>query len=236
MVKIEVNKIYNKDFRGGLKNIAEDYVIITDPPYNIKYEYDEYPDNLTDEEYIQLISNFKDKPLAIIHYPEESMKYFVPALGVPDEVGIWAYNSNLPNRHSRLINYYNLKPDYNAVKQPYKNPDDKRIQERIKQGHTGARSYDWFTDIQLEKNVSKTEYNHPCPVPMELMERIILLTTKEGDLVVDPFMGSGTTAIACIKNNRRYIGFELSENYYNMANERIKKFQETFIEQRKLDI
>lgn len=218
-----INKVIKGDFRELINDIEGDFTVITDPPYNIGYEYDEYKDKLTDEDYIELISEFKDTPLVIIHYPEESMKYFVPALGVPNEVNVWAYNSNLPSRHHRLINYYNTKPDYNKVKQPYKNPNDSRIKKRIKEGHIGARSYDWFIDINMVKNVSKKDYPHPCPVPVALMERIILLTTEEGDLVVDPFAGIGTTGIACKNTNRRFIGFELSDNYTKLANERIKK-------------
>ena len=214
-------RVENLDFRKGLYELEDDFTVITDPPYNINYEYNEYNDNLTDEEYIELISNFKGLKLAIIHYPEEAMKYFVPALGVPDEVNVWAYNSNLPGRQSRLVNYYNLQPDYRKVLQPYKNPNDKRIKERIARGITGARSYDWFTDIQLVKNVSKSEHPHPCPVPVELMERIIKLTTNEGDLVVDPFAGSGSTGVACVNTNRRFIGFEIDTLYADMANERI---------------
>ena len=211
----------NLDFRKGLYKLEDNFTIITDPPYNINYGYNEYDDNLTDEEYVELISNFKGLKLAIIHYPEESMKYFVPALGVPDEVNVWAYNSNLPARHSRLINYYNVQPDYRKVTQPYKNPNDKRIRERIARGITGARSYDWFSDIQLVKNVSKSKHPHPCPVPVELMERIIKLTTNEGDLVVDPFAGSGSTGVACKNTGRNFIGMELDEKYFKIAKDRI---------------
>lgn len=223
---MEINKIYNEDFRSKLSDINEDFIIITDPPYNIGFKYNSYSDNLPDEEYIELIANFKNHKLAIIHYPEETMKYFVPALGVPDEVNVWAYNSNLPGRHSRLINYYNTKPDYNKVLQSYKNPNDKRVKAQIEKGRKGVRSYDWFSDIQLVKNVSKKKYNHPCPVPVKLMERIILLTTNEGDLVVDPFMGSGTTGIACQNTNRNFIGFELDETYFNIAKERLENNKE----------
>lgn len=230
------NNIYNEDFRNGLDKIDEEYIIITDPPYNIGFEYENYQDDLSECEYIDLIGNFKGKKLSIIHYPEETMKYFVPALGVPNEVGVWCYNSNLPNRHSRLINYYNVKPNLNNVKQPYKNPNDKRIQKRIQSGISGARSYDWFNDIQLVKNVEKDVYNHPCPVPVELIERIILLTTKEGDLVVDPFMGSGTTAIACLKTNRRYIGFELSKEYYETSIKRINEHININNEEKQLSV
>ena len=218
---MQLIEMKNKDFRDVMYEIEEDFIVVTDPPYNIGYEYNEYPDDLSTSDYIDLIGNLKGKRTAIIHYPEESMKYFVPALGVPDEVNVWAYNSNLPNRHHRLINYYNLKPDYTKVLQPYKNPNDKRIKERIARGIKGARSYDWFSDINLVKNVSKVDFNHPCPVPVELMERIIKLISEEGDLIFDPFAGSGTTAIACMNTNRRFIGAEIDTLYFDMANERI---------------
>ena len=227
---VEIIIIHNRDFREtleeDLEKIKGNKVIITDPPYNIGYEYNQYKDDLTEEEYQLLISHFKGHPLAIIHYPEETMKYFVPALGVPDEVNVWAYNSNLPSRHHRLINYYHVLPDYNKVKQPYKNPNDKRIRERIKNGSKGARSYDWFSDIQMVKNVSKGDYPHPCPVPVELMERIIKLTTNEGDTIIDPFMGSGTTGIACLNTNRNFIGYEIDGLYFNMADERLHKHKQ----------
>lgn len=213
--------IVHGDFRSFMQDIPGGFVVVTDPPYNIKYKYDSYSDNLSDEEYIELISSFRGLKTAIIHYPEETMRYFVPALGVPDEVNVWAYNSNLPSRHHRLINYYGLKPDYTKVLQPYKNPNDSRIRKRIAAGIEGARSYDWFSDIQMVKNVSKDKYNHPCPVPVELMERIIKLTTEEGDLIVDPFTGSGTTAIACMNTNRRFVGFEVSKAYVDMARARV---------------
>lgn len=217
----ELIQINNMDFRDDIHNLEGDFTVITDPPYNISYKYNEYGDNLDDSAYIDMIKELGRYPLAIIHYPEETMKYFVPALGVPDEVNVWAYNSNLPGRQSRLINYYNIKPDYNKVLQPYKNPTDKRIKAQIAKGRTGVRSYDWFSDIQLVKNVSKLDFNHPCPVPVKLMERIILLTTSEGDLIVDPFMGSGTTAIACMNTNRRFVGYEIDTFYSDMANERV---------------
>ena len=225
-------KLYNEDFRNHLYNLDGDFTIVTDPPYNINFNYNEYEDNLSDGDYINLISELKGNKLAIIHYPEETMKYFVPALGVPDEVNVWAYNSNLPGRQSRLINYYNLTPDYNKVLQPYKNPNDKRIKAQIAKGRTGVRSYDWFSDIQLVKNVSKQKYNHPCPVPVKLMERIILLTTNEGDTIIDPFMGSGTTGVASLNVGRKFIGFEIDTEYFDMAQERILEVEMRKAEER----
>lgn len=64
--------------------------------------------------------------------------------------------------------------------------------------------------------------NHPAIFPVSLVETFISLTTDEGDTILDPFMGSGTTAVAAKKMNRRYIGFELSEEFVKYADKRIK--------------
>lgn len=64
---------------------------------------------------------------------------------------------------------------------------------------------------------------HPTQKPVALFEYLVKTYTNEGDVVLDNCMGSGTTAIACINTNRNYIGFELDETYFNLANERIAK-------------
>ena len=64
---------------------------------------------------------------------------------------------------------------------------------------------------------------HPTQKPVALFEYLIKTYTNEGETVLDNCMGSGTTAIACINTKRNYIGFELDEEYYNLANERISK-------------
>ena len=66
---------------------------------------------------------------------------------------------------------------------------------------------------------------HACKKPTDIFERIIKTSSREGDIVLDLFMGSGTTAIACINTNRNYIGFEKDKQYYDIANQRIKAFQ-----------
>lgn len=69
----------------------------------------------------------------------------------------------------------------------------------------------------------KDDFNkHPTVKPLSLIEYIILMTTHEGDLVVDPFFGSGTTAVACKKLNRRFIGTEINKEYFDIAEERLK--------------
>ena len=61
--------------------------------------------------------------------------------------------------------------------------------------------------------------------PTELIERFIKLSSIENDLILDPFMGSGTTAIACMNTERNFIGFELDETYYEKSLERIKEHE-----------
>lgn len=79
---------------------------------------------------------------------------------------------------------------------------------------------------------TKSKYGH-AGFPEELPEICMILSSKEGDIVLDPFMGSGTTAIACIKNNRHYIGFELNKDYVNLSNERIDSLKENIRENSK---
>lgn len=72
----------------------------------------------------------------------------------------------------------------------------------------------------------KRKYNHPTIKPLELVEKHILHTTQENDIVFDPFVGSGTTCVAAKECNRQFIGIELVEDYYNTAVERINEAQQ----------
>ena len=76
-------------------------------------------------------------------------------------------------------------------------------------------------------NSSKEKVGHPTQKPVALLEYLVKTYTNEGDIVLDCCIGSGTTAIACIKNNRRFIGFELEKKYYDIAMKRIKEAQQT---------
>lgn len=82
---------------------------------------------------------------------------------------------------------------------------------------------DVFDDINFY--IPKEEKIHPTEKPIKLMDRLVNACSNQGDLILDPFMGAGTTAISCIKNDRRYLGCELDENYFKMSVERIKKFK-----------
>ncbi len=70
--------------------------------------------------------------------------------------------------------------------------------------------------------MAPTKMLHSCEKPVALLELLINELTNEDDLVADFFVGSGSTIEACIKTKRRFIGFELDKNYYEIANKRIR--------------
>jgi DNA modification methylase len=141
----------------------------------------------------------------------------------PDKVVSWIYNSNTAKQH-RDIAFFGVKPDFRKVTQPYKNPNDKRIQQLIAAGKKGGRLYDWW-NINQVKNVSKDKTNHPCQMPLEVMTNIIGILPDDA-LIVDPFLGSGTTGVACKKLGRDFVGIEIDFYYCDLAKKRISEFDE----------
>jgi site-specific DNA-methyltransferase (adenine-specific) len=87
-------------------------------------------------------------------------------------------------------------------------------------GSTWNSSYE-HNIIKCQAPKGKSRF-HPTQKPVELIKKLISLASNEGDIVLDPFMGSGTTAVACIELKRNYIGFELSKEYHKLATKRIK--------------
>lgn len=82
------------------------------------------------------------------------------------------------------------------------------------------------TNILKHRRLSSKKMLHSCEKPVSLIEELITESTNEKDLILDTFLGSGSTIEACIKQNRNYIGFELDENLYNIINNRINNIKE----------
>lgn len=224
---IEIDNIYNMDCLEGMQNLPSGYkyCVVTDPPFNVGYHYDQYADRKDEGEYYEWLSDIVDcLPCVIIHYPEALYKFAFQVGKFPERVVSWVYNSNTPRQH-RDIAFFDIKPDFTKMHQPYKNPTDKRIAQRIAEGHEGGMLYDWW-EVNQVKNVSKQSNGeiHPCQMPVNVMQRVVGILPEEY-VICDPFMGSGTTAIACIKENRHFIGFELSKDYFDKAQKRIKAEQ-----------
>ncbi|OGO20260.1 MAG: hypothetical protein A2Z15_05675 [Chloroflexi bacterium RBG_16_50_11] len=120
------------------------------------------------------------------------------------------YEIRTPHKRCRVCNSY-LK-DYGGKKD---------------QMHPfGALVSDVWTDIhRIRHNVRRDE--HPCQLPIPLLERIVLMSTDPGDIVLDPFLGTGTTAIAAKALGRHFVGIELDPEYASLAKDKIEKVRET---------
>ena len=225
-------KLINDDCLNSIYKIEknynfEDVIIVTDPPFNIKYKYNSYKDNLPEDDYyIMLGEILKDFKSVVIHYPENLYKISFQIGKLPERVISWVYNSNTSRQH-RDIAFFDIKPDFNKVRQPYKNLKDKRIQKRIAEGKKGAKLYDWW-NINQVKNVSKEKTEHPCQMPLEVMKNIIGILPNDS-IILYPFMGSGTTGVAVLEmnkiqnTNRSFIGIELDKKYFEIAKQRIEE-------------
>jgi modification methylase len=84
---------------------------------------------------------------------------------------------------------------------------------------------DYTKSVWTFNTISAKKVGHPAPFPIELPYRCIQLYTYGDEVVLDPFMGSGTTAIAALNTNRRFIGFEINENYYELSVDRIETWK-----------
>lgn len=197
-------------------------IFVSDPPFNIGYHYNQYKDRMKEKDYYDFLHNvFKGYKQVIIHYPENLYKYSHRINQFPQKIVSWVYNSNTGKQH-RDIAFFGVKPDFRKVGQPYKNPSDKRIAKRISEGKT-ARLYDWW-EINQVKNVSKEKTKHPCQMPFEVMRRIVGIL-PEGYTIIDPFMGSGTTALACIEYGRDFIGIDMDEMYVDITKKRVEQYK-----------
>lgn len=215
-------ELYNGNCADILPTLSIDNkIIVTDPPFNIGYKYATYKDKMKEQEYLDFLCHLlknENAPFVCIHYPETLYKIAIQIGEAPLRVVSWVYNSNTAKQH-RDIAFFGVKPNFANIVQPYKNPTDKRIKERIARGILGGKLYDWWNINQI-KNVSKKDNSHPCVMPCEVMKNIIGILPK-GITVVDPFMGSGTTGVACVKLGVNFIGIELDKGYFDIAKKRI---------------
>jgi len=204
--------------------MPDDALIISDPPYNIGYLYlGGYVDSMGEDEYIDLFTSFAGRRCVFIHYPEDTIKYIVPAMGVPKKTVSWVYNSNIGRQH-RMVSWYNCRPDLSKVKQPYKNPKDKRVAALIDGGSEGTALYDWW-EIDLVKNVSSEKTKYTNQIPERLVSNIIKTTAHDDDVIIDPFCGSGTTCAVAEKLGFNWAGLDISKIAVATARARVADIQ-----------
>ncbi|MDP2168052.1 MAG: site-specific DNA-methyltransferase [Thermodesulfovibrionales bacterium] len=238
------NKVFNEDVLIILKQLPDKSLdmVYGDPDYNVginyagknyKTKWNEYIDW-----YIELTKECMRvlKPtgnLFMMNYPKQNahlrVKYLDDnAYDVQDYV--WTYNTNVghsPKRfttaHRSILHATKSKDNHfykDNVAQPYLNPIDKRILQRIAEGHKGRMPYSWFY-FDLVKNVSKDKTFHACQIPLPLVEMLIKSCTQDDDDVFILFGGSGSEIVLCKNLKRNFISCEIHPDYYQMILNRL---------------
>ncbi len=87
---------------------------------------------------------------------------------------------------------------------------------------------DVWTDIHRIRHKKRRD-EHPCQLPIHLLERLLLMSSNEEDIVLDPFIGTGTTAIAAKKLGRRFIGIDVDPKYVEITNKKLEQVEPTVI-------
>ena len=240
------HKIINGDCIKELEKIQGKSVdlIITDPPFNIGKKYGGvYKDNKKHEEYIEWCKEWltecirllqKSGSLYLFNYPENNA-YILPFLQQNMNFKrwmTWHYPTNTGHsksnftrtQHSIIFCTKTEKHKFNksAVAEPYKNPTDKRIQERLRNGSKGKTPYDVF-HFNLVKNVSKDKTSHPCQIPTSLIKIFIKASSDKGDIVMDPFGGSFSTSVSAKELGRNSISMDINPDYVDIGKKRLAK-------------
>jgi site-specific DNA-methyltransferase (adenine-specific) len=175
-------------------------VIFADPPYGNETEYDTYKD--TRENLIKLVSEFMPEALRIakrvVITPGVKNMYLYPEY-------TWVLSwVNMAGVGSSSWGFSCWQPILVYGKDPF-----------LSQG-LGRRA-----DTFMQRNNQVANVAHPCPKPDNVMRWIIERTSIYGETVLDPFLGSGTTGVACMQLNRNFIGCEIDPKYFAIAEKRI---------------
>ena len=222
---LKTNEIYNIDCMEGLKLIDDNSIdlVIIDPPYLLNINNVKNLSNMN--RYANDLLNLKDGfDLKVLDLLIQKMK----------KINIYIYCSK--RQVKDLLNYFSNKNCNHEILTWHKQnpsplinnnylPDTEYILFFREKGvklygnyHNKRKYY-----ISLTNKVDKQKYKHPTIKPLELIEYHIENSSKEGDLILDCFAGSGTTLVGAINKNRRYIGFEIDKNYYKIAKKRIEE-------------
>ena len=220
---MEVNKIYNEDCLVGLKKIPDNSIdlVLIDPPYDIyvaggkkgknriaksiiKLEQELTNNNLVNsfdikilDELVRVMKHINIYIWCNVRQIPMYIKYFNLQLRCKLEVVIWNKTNPMPLYNNKYLN------------------DKEYCLYFRNRGYCYPKNYEDAKTVYVSKvNVEdKKLYQHPTIKPLELIRKMIRNSSKENDIVLDCFLGSGTTAVACILENRNYIGFEINKKY-----------------------
>ena len=240
----------NKFILGTAENMKEIpdnsvHLMITSPPYNVSKEYDE---DLSLKEYLQLLENsFRETyrvlvngGRACINVANLGRRPYIPLSDYISKMMIdigfnmrgeiiwnkaasaspstaWGSWQSAANPILRDIHEYILV---------FSKGDYKRDKGKKENTITKEQFMEWTKSIWTMNAESARRIGHPAPFPEELPYRLIQLYSFKGDIILDPFMGSGTTAVSAIKSDRKFVGYDISQEYIDLAEKRLKPFLE----------
>jgi len=238
--------LYNNDFvTVDLSNYRDSVdLIVTSPPYNVSIEYGKHKDDLSYEEYLNFTELWLKKAFLLLkeggrlclNIPLDKNKnglkpMYADIVKIACDVGfgyqstiIW--NEQNISRRTAWGSWMSASAPYviapvETIVLLYKGQWKKK--EKGKSTITKEEFIEWTNGVWTFPGESKKRIGHPAPFPLELPRRCIRLFSYKGDVVLDPFVGSGTTLIAAFMEGRIGVGVELDSNYVDLAMKRIRK-------------
>ena len=248
MSKIEkyTNQIIQGDCLELFKDIPDNSVDMTfaDPPFNLKKKYTSYDDNLEFQEYLnwceqwisEMVRVTKPTGSIFLHNIPKWLTYYATFLNKYASFKHWIswdaptapMGKSLQPAHYGILFYGKKQKGTKIYELRYPHKRDRK-QGYLLKDYGGKKDKlhpfgplvsDVWTDIHRIKHNKKRD-PHPCQLPIHLLDRLILLATDEGDIVLDPFSGTGTTAISAKRLGRKYIGFELDKEYVEISKRKL---------------
>jgi len=244
--------LYNEDALTGLERVANASVdlVVADPPYGLGKDYGNDSDRLGVQEYFAWSQRWIDAVLPKLkangslyvfltwqHSPEV-FSYLKTHMAMVNEI-IWDRRVPSMGGSTRKfssvhdnIGYFAKSRDYyfdvDAVRIPYDAETKKARSRSIFVGakwlEVGYNPKDVWSVSRLHRQHSEREA-HPTQKPLEVVERMVLASCPPGGVVLDPFMGSGTTAVAALRHGRRFVGYELNPDYFAIVEKRVAEAQ-----------
>lgn len=238
------NQIINSDCIELLKD-REPFIdlVFADPPFNIGYEYDKYHDKLESENFINWTRDWM-KACAGALKPNGS---FYIAIGddyaahvriIGEELGmnlrnwiIWHYTfgqqtkAKFARSHTHIFYFTKDEKDFTFNDHAVRIPSDRQLKYNDKRANPqGKMPDDTWNEYSRVCGTFKERLGwHPCQMPESLLSRIIAASSNPGEIVFDPFNGSGTTAAVALKMGRKYCATDISQDYVNNTIVRLDK-------------